>query len=174
MTKEIKNHDEDSHFPPYYRLGVGLMILNQKGLIFTGKRLDLMGQDNSKDAWQMPQGGIDYNEEPYQAAFREMKEEIGTENVKLIAESKNWYSYNLPKELAETLWSGRFDGQTQKWFLFEFTGYDSEINIQTRHPEFAQWKWMTATEVLDSIVPFKKELYHQVFEEFKPFLIEYS
>ncbi|MBX9805824.1 MAG: RNA pyrophosphohydrolase [Alphaproteobacteria bacterium] len=152
-----------------YRKGVGLMILNAQGLVWVGQRRDT-GHIIDPNAWQMPQGGIDNVETPWQAALREMKEEIGTVNVRLIAETPDWITYDFPEELGNTLWGGRFFGQTQKWFLLEYLGDDSEININTRHPEFVAWRWVDPKELPDLIVPFKHDLYIKILEEFKEYL----
>lgn len=152
-----------------YRKGVGIMILNDDSKVWVGQRQDsvnLIGPNT----WQMPQGGIDHIETPWQAALREMKEEIGTVNVRLIAESHDWISYDFPEELHSTLWGGRFYGQTQKWFLVKFLGSDSEINIETRHPEFMAWRWVDPQQLPDIIVPFKRDLYVKLLEEFKEHL----
>jgi putative (di)nucleoside polyphosphate hydrolase len=152
-----------------YRRGIGLMILNNVQKVWVGQRHDTSNLIGSH-AWQMPQGGIDSTETPWQAALREMKEEIGTVNVRLIAESQNWISYDFPEELHTKLWGGRFFGQTQKWFLLKFLGDDAEININTRHPEFIAWRWVDAHQLPDLIVPFKHDLYLKVLEEFKDYL----
>ena len=144
-----------------YRLGVGLVIINNQSEIFTGRRLD-----NTK-AWQMPQGGIDKNEIPLEAAYREMYEEtcIRKSKVTLLKQSKAWYRYDLPQEIQSKFWRGKFRGQSQKWFLFKFTGTDVDINIETKDQEFSDWKWSKKTEMLDSIVPFKKSLYQSVLND---------
>jgi len=152
-----------------YRKGVGLMIMNAERKIWVGQRQDVSSLIDSVSAWQMPQGGIDSAETPWQAALREMKEEIGTINVRLVAESREWISYDFPEEL-HNLWGGRFLGQTQKWFLVEFLGDDAEININTFHPEFIAWKWVDANQLPNMIVSFKKDLYQKVLEEFKGYL----
>ena len=120
----------------------------------------------------MPQGGIDTKEKPQLAALREMKEEVGIKKnlVKLISESKNWYYYQIPKDLAETLWKGKYKGQRQKWFLYEFTGSYNDINIQTNHPEFSDWKWVNKEFLVPNIVPFKKEIYSKLLNEFSNYL----
>jgi putative (di)nucleoside polyphosphate hydrolase len=149
-----------------YRPCVGLMIVNDKKNIFTGQRLDFVST-----AWQMPQGGIDDGEEELNAAYRELREEtsITKKNVKLLAMSDDWYSYDLPAELVPKLWNGVYIGQKQKWFLMEFTGSDDEINLKTETPEFSCWRWSTKQELIDSIVPFKKDLYEEVIKEFQKF-----
>ena len=145
-----------------YRLGVGLVIINSQHKIFTGRRVD------TTKAWQMPQGGIDDNEIPIEAAYREMGEETGIEKCKvaLLKQSKLWYRYDLPKEIQGKFWGGKFRGQSQKWFLFKFIGIDDEINIETEDREFSHWKWSSKTDMLDSIVPFKKSLYQAVLKDF--------
>jgi putative (di)nucleoside polyphosphate hydrolase len=145
-----------------YRVGVGVMLFNGKGMVWVGRRTDTTG------AWQMPQGGIDEGEDPRVAALREMKEEIGTDKAEIIAESRNWYAYDLPPELhAARLWGGRFRGQKQKWFALRFLGNDADIDLEADdHPEFAEWKWADLATIPDFIVPFKRALYRQLVEEF--------
>ena len=145
-----------------YRLGVGLVIINDQLEIFTGRRLD-----NTK-AWQMPQGGIDNNEIPLEAAYREMYEETGIRKSKvtLLNQTKTWYRYDLPQEIQNKFWGGKFRGQSQKWFLFKFIGTEFDINIETKDQEFSDWKWSKKTEMLDSIVPFKRSLYQSVLKDF--------
>ena len=144
-----------------YRPGVGIMLLNASSLVFVGQRID-----NPADAWQMPQGGIDEGEEPLAAAWREMHEEIGTDKAELVAESRDWLHYDLPAELADRIWKGRYRGQRQKWFVFRFRGRDDDINIATRHPEFRSWKWAPMAALPDMIVPFKRKLYRDLTAEF--------
>jgi putative (di)nucleoside polyphosphate hydrolase len=151
-----------------YRLGVGMMILNNKKQIFVGKRIDA-----KIEAWQMPQGGIDIGETPSRAALREMEEEIGSNQGIIIAESKNWYSYDLPKFLIPRLWNGNYRGQKQRWFLIKFTDDDSRININTSQPEFEDWRWVDVDEMLSIIIPFKRKLYEAVMQEFKPLIKSY-
>ena len=140
------------------------MILNTKNQVLVGKRLD-----NPSGYWQMPQGGIDENENPEEAVWREMMEEIGTNKASLIASSKEWISYDIPSEILSTLpWGNEYMGQIQKWFLFNFEGTDEEINLQNdKKPEFNNWKWVYPQNVLDNIVNFKKEIYQKVLKEFK-------
>ena len=114
----------------------------------------------------MPQGGVDKGEDIRAAAMRELEEEIGTNNATIIAESKDWLNYDLPDELIGKVWNGKYRGQTQKWFLMRFNGQDSDINIETEHPEFLEWKWAEPKTLPDIIVPFKKQLYRQILEEF--------
>ena len=146
-----------------YRPCAGIMLINADGLVFAGQRMDA-----SKPAWQMPQGGIDAGEKPRQAAFREMKEEIGTDLAEVIGESTGWLDYDVPQKIADRLWKGRYRGQTQKWFLMRFTGTDSDIDIQTEHPEFRTWKWIVPETLPDLIVPFKRDLYQRVLAELLP------
>ncbi len=145
-----------------YRPCVGIVLI-KKGKIFAGQRLDY-----KSSAWQMPQGGIEDNESPKDAAFRELKEETGIKkkHIKIILESKNWLRYDLPEELISKLWNGKFVGQKQKWFAMEFFGSDTDININTKFPEFSQWKWMTADQLINSIVPFKKNVYKKILTKF--------
>lgn len=144
-----------------YRLGVGIMLLNQRGQVFVGRRNDV--QD---EAWQMPQGGIESGEEPQDAAFRELKEEIGTANAELIAESTGWHRYELPTHLISKARHGRWRGQLQKWFVMRFLGADSEIDVNTAAPEFSSWKWIDREEVPKVVVEFKQQLYIDLLAEF--------
>ena len=150
-----------------YRPCVGLMIVNDKRSIFTGQRLD-----NRSLAWQMPQGGIENGEDPLTAAYRELCEEtsITRTKVELLAVSKNWLSYDLPSHLVPNLWNGSYIGQTQKWFLMRFIGTDLDINLKTETPEFSSWRWSNKTDLVNSIVSFKKQLYETLIEEFKIYL----
>ena len=146
-----------------YRSGVGMMILNEKNKILVGKRLD-----HPSGFWQMPQGGIDDNEKPEKAVWREMMEEIGTNNAKLIKSTDQWYKYEIPKDTLKTLpWGKKYIGQKQKWFAFQFTGKDEDINVDTNNPEFSEWKWILHDNLVDNIVPFKRILYKNVLNEFE-------
>jgi putative (di)nucleoside polyphosphate hydrolase len=144
-----------------YRHGVGIMLVNEAGRVLVAQRLDM-----PSDAWQMPQGGVDQDEDPLAAAWREMREEIGTDKAELAAESRTWLTYDLPPALADQIWSGRYRGQRQKWFAFRFKGVDSDIDITTENPEFSAWKWAQMRELPDLIVPFKRKLYRKLVEEF--------
>ncbi len=144
-----------------YRRGVGIMLLNALGQVFVAQRIDM-----PSDAWQMPQGGIDEGETPESAAWREMQEEIGTRDAILLAESRDWYRYDLPTELVPRLWKGRYRGQEQKWFAFRFTGTDADIAIDNAHAEFSAWKWTPMATLPQLIVPFKRRLYSELVNEF--------
>ncbi len=150
--------------PRPYRAGVGIVLLNDRGLVFVGRRSDTPG------AWQMPQGGIDRGETPREAAIRELEEETGTDKAELVAESRGWLSYDLPPEIAARVWGGRYRGQRQKWFVFRFTGTDADIDLGVRNPEFDAWKWAPPGEIADRIVPFKRAVYRALLEEFSEFL----
>jgi putative (di)nucleoside polyphosphate hydrolase len=144
-----------------YRLGVGIMLLDKRGNIFVGKRVDV-----TEEAWQMPQGGIEEGETPREAALRELHEELGVSNAEIIAETKTWLRYDLPAELVDASRHGRWRGQQQKWFLMLFRGQDSDIDVATEDPEFSQWRWVTADRLIELIVPFKRRLYLSVLQEF--------
>lgn len=147
---------------PGYRPCVGLMLLDRSNRLFLGER-----QGPLLDAWQMPQGGIDPGESPLAAARRELKEEVGTDRAELLAESRFWYAYDLPRELILAHWGDQYRGQSQKWFAFRFLGSDDEIDLHGHHPEFVRWRWATPAEVLDVIVPFKRPVYEAVLHEFR-------
>jgi len=145
-----------------YRKCVGIMILNHNNEILVGKRLD-----HPSGFWQMPQGGIDENEIPEEAVWREMMEEIGTNNAKLLRSSKQWIKYDIPKDTLATLpWGKKYVGQTQKWFAFKFAGNDYEINVGTENPEFSEWRWSNHNLLVENIVPFKRRVYANILEEF--------
>ncbi len=147
-----------------YRPCVGIMLTNPRGHVLVGQRID-----RDQEAWQMPQGGVDRGERTIDAAFRELEEEIGvTPNlVSVEGESAGLIRYDLPHELVPNIWKGRYRGQEQKWFLMRFHGSDDQINLDTEHPEFSQWKWMPSEDVVASIVPFKQAVYAQVLAEFQ-------
>jgi putative (di)nucleoside polyphosphate hydrolase len=144
-----------------FRRGVGIMLLNPVGDVLVAQRIDM-----PSEAWQMPQGGIDVDETPEAAAWREMQEEIGTSAAVMLAESRGWYRYDLPADLVPRLWQGRYRGQEQKWFAFRFTGTDADIAIDSEHAEFSRWKWTAMASLPDLIVPFKRRLYVDLVAEF--------
>ena len=145
-----------------YRNGVGILLLNAQNLVFVAKRIDMRSE-----AWQMPQGGMDEGETPLQSALRELEEETGTNKAEILQESKDWLTYDLPPELIPIIWGGKYRGQKQKWFAMRFAGTDADINIQTEHPEFSEWKWVPLHSLPDLIVPFKHTLYTQIVAEFQ-------
>ncbi len=147
-----------------YRPCAGMMLINRDNQVFVGQRIDA-----TMEAWQMPQGGIDEGENAKAAALRELKEEIGTDKVEIIARTPGWLSYDLPDELVGKVWGGKYRGQKQKWYLMRFLGNDEDINLQTPHPEFSAWKWCNIEEVPNMAVPFKRALYRAVFEEFQKY-----
>ena len=152
-----------------FRLGVGIMLVNADKKVFVGKRIDQTAEEENdphSKVWQMPQGGIDSEENIETSLWREMQEEIGCSKGKILAESKGWYTYNFPSDLQLKLWKGRFLGQKQKWFLIKFEGRDTDINLNSHYPEFSDWKWINHTDLVDIIVPFKKEIYVKILEEF--------
>ncbi len=162
----MKNVNRNNEQDLPYRLGVGMMIVNKNNKVFVGKRIDARVR-----AWQMPQGGIDLGETPSSAAMREMLEEVGSNKGYIIAESKCWYSYDLPKFLIPRLWNGTFRGQKQRWFLIRFTGDDHDININnSQNAEFNDWHWARVEELPDIIIPFKRKLYRAVVGEFSALL----
>lgn len=144
-----------------HRPCAGIMLLNKCGQVFVAKRID-----TEVEAWQMPQGGIDDNENPKDAAIRELNEETGIKNASIIDEYEGWLTYDLPDELIGKVWKGRYRGQTMKWYVMRFNGNDKEINIETEHPEFSEWRWANISELPNIIVPFKKNIYQKLSERF--------
>ena len=149
-----------------YRPCVGVVLTNREGLVFTGERIDTPG------AWQMPQGGIDKGETPECAALRELEEETGVPAsvVSVEAEHPDWIPYDLPDHLLGKMWGGKYQGQTQKWFLLRFKGEDGIIDLKAKDEEFARWRWSTPDQVLADIVPFKRDVYRQVIGHFREIL----
>ena len=142
-----------------YSLGVGLVIINDQSKIFTGRRLD------STKAWQMPQGGIDEGEDYLSAAYRELEEETSITKVELIKELDGFITYLLPDHLLGIIWKGKYKGQKQKWFIMKFIGEDKEINIQTKKPEFLEWKWIELEALTEIVVDFKLHVYKELKEK---------
>ena len=144
------------------RNGVGVILLNDKNQVFVGKR-----KDNPGDKWQMPQGGVETGEDFTTAMRRELYEETSIKNIKIIKEIKQIYEYELPRSLIGKIWKGKFRGQKQKWFIVKFMGQINEINLNTKHPEFIEWKWIDAQFLPEIIVEFKKDLYFNLLKEIK-------
>ena len=151
------------------RSGVGIVVLNKDNKVFVAKRID-----NPKNFWQMPQGGVDDGEDYLTAAYRELEEETSIKNVELISELEGFITYNLPDRLLGIIWKGKYKGQIQKWFLMRHIGNDSEINIQTKKPEFLDWKWVDLKEITQLVVDFKLHVYKEVQEKVEKILINRS
>ena len=147
------------------RKGVGIVLLNSENKVFVAKRID-----NPKNFWQMPQGGVDKNEDLLTAAFRELKEETSIEKVELIKEIDGKTTYELPDNLLGIIWKGKYRGQEQKWFLMRFKGKDSEINLKTLRPEFLEWKWVEIDKITNTVVSFKLNVYKNIKEKIKKIL----
>ena len=147
------------------RNGVGVIIFNKHKKIFVGKR-----KDNPVDKWQMPQGGVDEGEDYFSAMKRELKEETSIINVKILKELEGFFEYELPENLIGIIWKGQFRGQKQKWFIAEYLGADSEINLNTKNPEFIEWKWISPDELPKVIVDFKKNMYNKLLIKIKEFI----
>ena len=144
------------------RSGVGIVLLNKKNKIFVAKRID-----NPKNYWQMPQGGIEGNEDYLSAALRELEEETSIKSVELLKEIDEFIAYELPKDLLGIIWKGKYKGQKQKWFVMRFTGQDQEINLKTKKPEFLEWKWVNPDKITDTVVDFKLNVYRKIQEKLK-------
>tara|TARA_Y100000022_G_C13220837_1_gene362323 strand:- start:472 stop:975 length:504 start_codon:yes stop_codon:yes gene_type:complete len=144
------------------RTGVGIVVLNNENKVFVAKRID-----NPKNFWQMPQGGVDEGESFLQAAYRELEEETGIKEVKLIKEIDEILSYELPSHLLGIIWKGKYKGQKQKWFVMKYLGNDRDINIKTNSPEFLEWKWIDLNKITDVVVDFKLHIYKQLKEKVK-------
>ncbi len=147
------------------RIGVGIVVLNNENKVFVGKRID-----NPKNFWQMPQGGVDKNENFLDAAKRELEEETSIKNVKLIKEIKDWLTYELPEDLLGKIWKGKYRGQKQKWFIMKFLGNKNEININTKKPEFLNWKWIKPSKLPEVAVNFKINIYKKISKELSTFI----
>ena len=147
------------------RTGVGILVLNSKNQVFVGKR-----KDNPFDKWQMPQGGVDPNEPLLVAMKRELEEETSIKKIEILKEFDQWLEYELPENLIGKIWKGKYRGQKQKWFIVRFTGQESEININTKYPEFIEWKWIDMNLLPNLIVDFKKHVYKDVLIELKKFI----
>ena len=147
------------------RTGVGIVVLNSQNKVFVGKR-----KDNPFDKWQMPQGGVDPDEPLIQAMKRELLEETSIKNIEVLKEFDQWLAYELPKNLVGKIWKGKYRGQKQKWFVVRYLGSDSEININTKHPEFIEWKWIDMELLPDLIIHFKKHVYEKVLAELKKYI----
>ena len=156
-----------------YRPCVGLMVLNARGDVWVGRRVPATDKKEPGGWWQMPQGGIDDGETPAAAALRELREETGIRSASILGESRDWHPYDLPAHLMGKLWGGKHRGQTQKWFAIRFDGPDTEINIapDDHDQEFDAWRWASIDEVLDLIVPFKRQVYAAVIAEFRPLVV---
>jgi putative (di)nucleoside polyphosphate hydrolase len=142
------------------RIGVGIILLNHENNVFVGRRID-----NPKNSWQMPQGGVDQNENFLQAAKRELEEETSIKSVKLIKELDGWFKYDLPNYLLGKLWDGKYGGQKQKWFVMKFLGKNDEINVKTQNPEFFDWKWIKLSKLPEIAVHFKSDIYKKIKDE---------
>ena len=149
------------------RIGVGIVLLNQKNKVFVAKRID-----NPDLFWQMPQGGVVKGENTLKAAKRELMEETSVKSIKLIKELDVWTEYILPKNLIGKVWKGKYNGQKQKWFVMKFIGEDKEINIKTKNPEFFEWKWVDLDKITDFVVSFKLHVYKEVKEKVKKLLVK--
>ena len=146
-----------------FRRGVGIFLINKNNQLWVGKRIDF-----KNDYWQMPQGGIDKDENPKQAMIRELSEEVGIKkNYEILMEREGWLSYSLPSSLKKIVWDGRYVGQIQKWFACKFFGKDNEFDLETHKPEFEEWKWIRPEDAVKLVVPFRKKLYIDVLKGFE-------
>ena len=147
------------------RIGVGAIVLNKKNQVFVGKR-----KDNPVDKWQMPQGGVNEGEDLTSAMKRELNEETGIQNIKILNEIDGWFEYELPNYLLGKIWRGKFRGQKQKWFIVKFLGNDEEINLEKDKPEFVEWKWLDIEKLPNVIVDFKKKVYEKLLPKIRNFI----
>jgi len=163
--------------PPFeslpYRPCAGMMVLNRAGLVFIGRRSSGPEHIDATHVWQMPQGGIDRGEDPYNGALRELYEETNISSVEKLGEIAEWLVYDLPREIVGQAWKGKFRGQKQKWYALRFTGPESEINIANpaggHKPEFIDWRWVAMSKLPELVVPFKRQTYERVVAEFRMF-----
>ena len=144
------------------RVGVGIVLLNYENKVFVGKRID-----NQENFWQMPQGGINGDEDFFDAAKRELEEETNIKNTELIKQINGWLTYDLPKNLLGKIWKGKYRGQKQKWFIMKFIGKEEEINIKTKNPEFLVWKWIDLDQITEVVVDFKLHVYKELKSKVK-------
>jgi putative (di)nucleoside polyphosphate hydrolase len=165
--------------PPYetlpYRPCAGITVFNAQGLVFIGRRASGPEHIDETHVWQMPQGGIDDDEDPYRAALRELYEETSISSVERLGEIRNWLHYDIPRDIVGQAWKGKFRGQKQKWYALRFTGDESEIDIATpgggKHkPEFIAWRWERLDRLPDLVVPFKRPTYEAVVAAFTPYV----
>ena len=147
------------------RYGVGIIILNKKNKVFVAKR-----RDNPINKWQMPQGGLDANEDYISAMKRELYEETSIKSIKVLKQLEGFFEYELPNNLIGIIWKGKYRGQKQKWFITKFIGEEKEINLKTQNPEFIEWKWVTPEELPNVIVDFKKNMYLKLLDNIKKFI----
>ena len=156
-----------------YRPCAGMMVLNAQGLVFIGRRSSGPEHIDDTHVWQMPQGGIDENEDPYKAALRELYEETNIRSVEKLGEIADWLHYDIPRDIVGQAWKGQYRGQKQKWYALRFTGPDSEIDVANpaggHDPEFIAWRWVVMRELPDLVVPFKRATYERVVAEFQKF-----
>ena len=157
-----------------YRPCAGMAVLNQKGLVFIGRRVEGPEHIDNVHVWQMPQGGIDEGEDPYPAALRELYEETNLRSVENLGEVKDWLYYDIPRDIVGRAWKGRYRGQIQKWYAFRLAGDESEIDIAHpaggHDPEFVEWRWEPMQNLPNLVVPFKRKVYEQVVREFSKFV----
>ena len=162
-----------SHKSLPYRPCAGMMVLNNTGLVFIGRRTEGPEHLNGTHAWQMPQGGIDDDEDPYKAALRELHEETNIHSVQKLGEIAEWLTYDLPSGVVKKAWGGKYRGQKQKWYALRFTGKESEIDIHNpaggHDPEFVEWRWVAMRELPELVIPFKRSTYERVVKEFERF-----